>query len=297
MHKFLRTIGFSNLQTDADADSFLFREVISEKNRTGKYLLEGSCILEEYRVKCADRVGICAITERYPSDRLQLVSYFPYLYSQELSSNEICSIERHTATETYSGYIDDYRAGISLIFFLSNSLDFLKLSGGGRMLDFRGCYLSAFSAAGSVLLPILKQEETEAEQKLSREREQLSEAARNGDEHAIELLTEQDMDTYSEIMKRAEDEDIYSIVSSSCIPSGVECDLYSVLGEIKSVSETENLFTKEKLYQLELDCNNVIFPLIISASCLTGVPEPGRRFKGKIWLQGRVDFEKPVIEP
>lgn len=296
MHKFLRTIGFSQLQTNADTDAFLFREVISEQHQTGRFVMEGSSILQEYRVKCAENVGLCAVTEQFPSGRLQLVSYFPYLYSEELSSNEICSIERHTATETFGGFIDDYRSGISLIFFLSNPMDYLKLSGNGRLVDFRGCYLSAFSAEGRVLLPILKQEESEAEQKLSQEREQLSEAARNGDEQAIELLTEADMNAYSEVMKRAEHEDIYSIVSSSCIPSGVECDLYSVLGEITGVSTTENRYTGEKLYRLELNCNDVIFPMVIGENCLEGVPETGRRFKGKIWLQGRVNFENPVVE-
>ena len=39
-------------------------------------------------------------------------------------------------------------------------------------------------------------------------------AAKNGDEEAMESLTIEDMDTYSMISKRVENEDVYSIVDS-----------------------------------------------------------------------------------
>lgn len=276
-------------------DEFLWKEVICEQNLQQTYVMQGGPVLREYRLKCAEGAGLTAVTETYPSGRVQLLSYFPYLYHTECSSEEVCSIERHTERETFGGFIDDYQAGISLIFFVSNPLDYLKFSGDGRLADFRGCYLSAFCASGSILLPIVKEEMSEEERRNRKEREQLAEAAREGDEQAIEILTEADMNAYSEVMKRVEQEDIYSIVKSSCIPSGVECDLYSVLGEIIEVRETVNLFTNEKLYRLKLNCNDIIFPMLISESCLTGEPEAGRRFKGKIWLEGRVNFENPVI--
>lgn len=295
MHKFLKSIGLTQLSQDTDVEEFLWNEVIQEKNLQSVYQAEGGPVLHEYRLKCAEGAGLCAITQTYRSGRIQLLSYFPYLYNPDCSSEEVCSIERHTERETFGGFIDDYQAGISLIFFVSNPLDYLKLSGEGRLTDFRGCYLSAFCASGSVLLPIMKDEQSEEERKNRKEREKLAEAAREGDEQAIEILTEADMNAYSEVMKRVEKEDIYSIVKSSCIPSGVECDLYSVLGEIIEVREGVNLFTNEKLYRMKLNCNDIIFPMLIQESGLIGEPEVGRRFKGKIWLQGRVNFENPVI--
>ena len=60
-------------------------------------------------------------------------------------------------------------------------------------------------------------------------------AARDGDEDAIENLTLEDMDTYTMISKRIENEDILSIVMSHFMPCGVECDQYNVMGDILNV--------------------------------------------------------------
>ena len=55
-------------------------------------------------------------------------------------------------------------------------------------------------------------------------------AAREGDEDAIENLTLEDMDTYSMISKRIMDEDVFSIVTTHFMPCGVECDHYNIMG-------------------------------------------------------------------
>ncbi len=57
-------------------------------------------------------------------------------------------------------------------------------------------------------------------------------AARNGDEEAMENLTMEDMDTYSMISERIVTDDVLSIVDSYFMPYGIECDQYSVMGEI-----------------------------------------------------------------
>ena len=74
------------------------------------------------------------------------------------------------------------------------------------------------------------------------------------------------------------------------MPYGVECDIYSIMGEILSVKEAENLVTKEKLYQLRLDVNELQFDICVPKKEVLGEPEIGRRFKGNIWLQGEINF-------
>jgi len=76
------------------------------------------------------------------------------------------------------------------------------------------------------------------------------------------------------------------------MPYAVECDLYSVIGEIVNISKQKNDLTDEEVYILTLDCNSLIFDVGINAKDLLGEPRIGRRFKGPIWLQGYVDFEK-----
>ena len=98
------------------------------------------------------------------------------------------------------------------------------------------------------------------------------------------------MDTYSSISRKIHNEDVFSIVDTYFMPYGVECDQYSVLGEIQNCRLVENNFTGEKVYQLTIDCNELIFDVCINEADVFGEPQAGRRFKGIIWLQGYINF-------
>ena len=115
-------------------------------------------------------------------------------------------------------------------------------------------------------------------------------AAREGDEDAIENLTLEDMDTYSMLSKRIMNEDVLSIVDTYFMPYGIESDQYSVLAEIVDYSIVMNQYTNEKVYLLELLCNDLEFSLCINQKDLLGEPEIGRRFKGNIWMQGHICY-------
>ena len=117
-------------------------------------------------------------------------------------------------------------------------------------------------------------------------------AAKNGDERAIQLLTLQDMDLYSMLQRRIAEEDIFSIVESSFMPFGMECDQYRILGKILSVREIRNTHTGEILYRMTLNCNDLIFDICINRADLLGEPMAGRRFRGRIWLQGNINFRR-----
>ena len=92
------------------------------------------------------------------------------------------------------------------------------------------------------------------------------------------------------ISRRAHKEDIYSIVESSFIPYGSESDNYTILGTIQEVEEHKNLLTGEELYELTVNCNDLIYSICINKTDLLGEPLLGRRFKGNVWLQGTVHF-------
>lgn len=124
----------------------------------------------------------------------------------------------------------------------------------------------------------------------AKDRTNLIEAAKNGDEDAMETLTIEDIDMYSQISRRAMKEDLYSIVDSCFMPCGIECDQYSVIGEITHIEEKKNSFTGEMVYDLTLDCNDMLFHVGIGAEDLMGEPKVGRRFKGQIWMQGAAKF-------
>ncbi|MBQ0059372.1 MAG: DUF3881 family protein, partial [Lachnospiraceae bacterium] len=118
----------------------------------------------------------------------------------------------------------------------------------------------------------------------------LMNAARDGDEEAIESLTMQDMDIYSHLSERLVREDILSIVESYLMPCGVECDQYNILGNIRRVEVAKNIVTGDKLYEMLVECNDMIFNICVNTKDVMGEPEVGRRFKGRIWLQGEIAF-------
>ena len=100
------------------------------------------------------------------------------------------------------------------------------------------------------------------------------------------------MDTYSMISQRIQEEDLFTVIDTFMMPYGVECDQYQIMGEIKNVEEAVNEYTDEKLYFMTLSCNDMIFDICINQKDLLGEPEEGRRFKGNIWMQGHINFEK-----
>ena len=49
-----------------------------------------------------------------------------------------------------------------------------------------------------------------------------------------------DIDTYSQVSRRLKTEDVFSIVDTYFMPYGIECDLYSIMGEILAVRRRRN---------------------------------------------------------
>jgi len=65
-------------------------------------------------------------------------------------------------------------------------------------------------------------------------------------------------------------------------------NIESIMGEIQGVARVKNDWTDETLYILNIISNELEFDVCICAKDLLGEPEVGRRFKGRIWMQGNV---------
>ena len=57
-----------------------------------------------------------------------------------------------------------------------------------------------------------------------------------------------------------------------------------------SIKTTTNVITNEEIYQMVIDCNDVVFDVAINKADLIGEPQVNRRFKGIIWMQGIICF-------
>ena len=291
LHKFMRAIGFSKL-TERDAQQKLITDVIMNATHRSYTSNGEETILAEFCEDFAKDMGIAVCGEFDQNDRFTYDYYYPYLRGTDISSCEDVSIERHADKESYAGVCDDIKVGVSLIFYLQNMIPYVKAQN-ENLLPIRGTTLtlSALSLKGSILLPISKNDKQKQKvQKASKNRNQLIDAARKGDEDAIESLTLEDMDTYTAISKKILTEDVFSLVDTYFMPYGVECDQYSILGEILDISLRVNKYTNEEIYVMRLSCNDLQFDMCINKQDLYGEPQVGRRFKGVVWMQGYINY-------
>lgn len=291
MHKYMRAIGFSKLSDRREEQRLITDIIMNATHRS--YTANGeNTLLAEFCEDFAQDIGIAVCGEFDAEDKFTYDYFYPYLRGTGISSCEDVSVERHADKESYAGVCDDIKVGVSLIFYLQNIVPYVKAQT-TDMLPVTGTTLtlSGLSISGNILLPIGKDEkEIQRIQRDSMSRNQLIAAARKGDEDAIESLTLEDMDIYSSISKKILTEDVFSLVDTYFMPYGVECDQYSVMGEIMDISLRVNRITREEIYVLRLSCNDLEFDICINKNDLYGEPQIGRRFKGVIWMQGYINY-------
>ena len=231
MHRYLRAIGFSNKNRKEIQELVL--DCIRRAERRGYTLVDDETMAAEFSREYADGMGITACGNFDEDDKFHLDYYFPYLDGTGVTSYEDISVEKHASEDSFAGVCDDIKVGISIIFYLKNKIPYIKAQSTGK-LPIKGTSVtfSGLSVKGSILIPINKADEKSATQNDNTDRAKLLAAAKNGDEEAIETLTLEDMDTYNTISKRIKNEDVYSIVDTSFMPYGVECDQYAIIGDI-----------------------------------------------------------------
>lgn len=291
MHSFLKAIGFGKIKNRAEVEA-LIRKVVTEATERRIINIDDHSAMAELSLEFADGAGITVRGEYDEKDDFHLEHYFPYYHGQNVSAREEVFISKRVDTDAYTGMCDDYRLGVSLIFYLQNTIDYMNVKKtGSNVAKIHSITLAGLAHDGKILLPVEKNEKQQNSSNADlRQRNQLIAEAKKGNQEAIDSLTIDDIDMYALVSKRIKAEDVYSIVETSFIPYGSESDNYTVLGTITDVRSMENRMTKEELYILTIECNNLCFEICIRKSDLYGEPAVGRRFRGTIWMQGNVDF-------
>lgn len=289
MHDYLRAVGFSKVQHKRDLQRLLDMVMGSPDSE-----FASDCGGLPYAEKCRDFVSNAGITVRGEVDEHGLFSYeyyFPHYTGHQISFTDDISVEKISEREEYDGLCDVVNLGVSLIFHMNHLMDYADMDQKEHKIPSVSVRLSALSISGKVILPVIKNDSERLKRlRESESRNGMIAAARQGDQEAMENLTIEDIDMYTSISKRVRSEDVLSIVESYFMPYGIACDQYSVMGEILSVEEVYNQLTGEKLYQMMIECNDVLIDLCMNAEDLLGEPAEGRRFRGNIWLQGHLDF-------
>lgn len=298
MHLYLKAVGLAGINTRREYDK-LIKQIIKEsiEKDTVQYsdipYLPGDKVFPAQIKHYFNKVCGLSVNGFYDPKRksFKLDYVFPFLDGSVESYESEVSIGRKTEREAFNALCDEPGRGIALIFHLSNPIEYLMSK--PIMADFNNktVRISAMSNEGTILLPVNKSEhQMDKSRAATAARNNLINLAKKGDTAAIDNLTIEDLDTYTDIYKRMHNEDVFTIVDSSFMPSGFECDSYSVVGNIVESRLLSNNYTGEDVYVMTLECNDIVFDMCINARDLIGEPAEGRRFKGRIWLQGQVEF-------
>jgi hypothetical protein len=308
MNIYIKALGFSGM--DSRHESKFIKAGIKSSIENGLVLRHEGFNRGVIILRISKMTGLY-VYGRYEKNKFIYEYYFPFVVGKAMTDNDELTIERHVDKESFAVVCDEMKTGVTLIFYLQNVMDYMDYIYGLKDFE-KGMFnldgrsiaakmpikgkkvsLTALSLGGIILLPISKNSKNlKREKEAEMNRRNLIAAAKDGDEEAMESLTIDDIDTYTQLSHRIIHEDVFTIVDSTFMPCGVECDQYSVIGSILELSEEENIYTGEKIYVMSLECNDLIFTMAINSVDLVGEPAVGRRFKGQIWLQGAVKFKE-----
>ncbi len=317
MHRYLRAVGFSEFERKAQLDEF-FDEHLKNENLISTYITGDMRLCGQYNINVCSNAGISVIGEQEKNALAKIDFYYPYIKGYDYTLIEECTIERHSDKESYAGIIDDYRMGIALIFYLTNGNVYNSLLKKYKISDIKidRIFLSALSIEGRVILPVDNKRKNVNEfadkKRLNTEFRDDYENDIDFDDKPISERLIENIDDFSDGIDkkdisigigikipsnvvgaqemRLKNEDLYSIVETSLVPHGIECDKYQIVAEILSVTEKTNMYTNEKLYEMRVSTMGLQFNLMINEKDLDGEPLPGRRFRGVIWLLGEIEF-------
>lgn len=286
MHGFLRSIGFRNI-TKKGLDQ-LYYETRKKPDFVFRSKDEDGNVFLEYQKEVLPQIGLAFRGHLDEERHFSMEYYFPYMRGKRRSTKATTDIVKESGRESFFGVCEDDRIGIDLVFFLQDLIPDLDADHmHTQTIPHANVVLSALATEGTVLLPIEKTKyQKQRVKEYNGKRAKLIHAAKNGDEQAIEELTIKEMDLFAYVSKRIEKEDVFSIVNTYFMPNGIESDKYSVLGEIKGCQKEENPLSKEIIYYMDIDCNDMRFDMCINEKDLLGIPAVGRRIKCDIWLQG-----------
>lgn len=289
MYEYLSSIGFETFKDKKIGNKLIEMAITSPSE---KYISNfGEDVIKVRIIKyVGDRLGFLLHGELDEQEEIKVENIIPYLKGKFLIDTNEVDVEKVIDMDEYNVSCEDTEAGIPISFYLQNVVEYLEVKD-KKDVYINGIRLVGISKEGSIILPIDKDEEDiiiedEEEQFHS----ELLQAARDGDEEALELLAFEEEEISEMIEERLKYEDLFSIIDGYFMPYGLNGEEYAILANIKEVQLVKNNITNKKVYIIGVKCLGLEFEVIINKEELVGQPEVGRRFKGIVWLQGHLEF-------
>lgn len=291
MHTFLRSIGFSKKNNQQELEE-LIKNTVLHADKVTRINNPMGGIYVEYKKEYGENVGIIVRGEENDDKEFHAGHFFPYLKSttEGVLENDIF-IHKKIDSDAYTGMCDDSRLGVSLIFYIQNVVGNINRDENKKMLPVGKVKLTSLAQTGKIILPTQKRVYSHIASKIDNAvKKELIESVKKGNTDAMNYLAGSEMDKNVAASERIKKEDLFSIVENTFIPYGSESDLYTVLGNIVSSRQLANKETGEMLWIIRMICNEVEFETVINTEDLMGIPFPGMRFRGVIWMQGEISF-------
>ncbi len=296
MHSYLRAIGFGGPDCNKNI-RYLLDKIIEKDETVNKAVKKEGESVEIFKHFSAN-MGISFHGEFLSDNSFNCDFYYPFAVPMKYMQYDEINIEKNVMNMSFYASCEDNRLGFSVIFFVQNGLDYINFDNnrGISKLSAKVGFV-AMSLSGKILMPIKKDSSyNSVSNELRRYRGEVLKEARKGNQEAIDAMAIDEMNEYNQICKRMVNEDILSIVDTSIMPYGIECDKYQIIGEIKDIVEDKNGISDEEILEMLLDCNDISLTLLINKKDLLGIPKIGRRFKGVVWLQGKIDFNYSELD-
>ena len=152
VHKFLRSIGFSNIKKK---DLEIILQEIIDRPEMMKITKdsEGNEFAELSR-SFSSNVGITVRGTYQENDSFEMDYYYPYMLGTSITTEEQIEVEKHAEKESYAGVCDELNLGVTLIFYLQNVADYLAEHNGQLVRTHFGAMLAGLSVDGKIICPV-----------------------------------------------------------------------------------------------------------------------------------------------
>lgn len=291
MQNYLRAIGFSTIKSLHQLDR-IHKDI--QRNPDRRNLVSRSLqtsLVQMEKTYAPEGLGIMMIGESDAEGHFLFEYSFPYVLPGPYPYTDEIQIEKQNDRSGYYGLIDNIN--LSVIFTVQNLSHITGSIWRDSLPSMLSLQLSGLSLGANILLPLRKTEQ-DLQYEAEKRRENLSRIhlVRHGHPEILDQMMMSEMDTRDTIDHRIATEDVLSIVDSSMIPSGLQSDVYDILGTILQVQETKNSMTGEQICIMDVACLYYVIRIAVNRRDLVGEPVAGRRFRGITWLQGLISLDR-----
>lgn len=293
MNELFPSIGFSNVKTKKD-ERKLCDWVLERPDRFRVVNHPDGRYIGVAEREIGGQAMLVVVGETDDNGEIQPDYCFPYIQTAQ-SVNDASKMqipidyEPLSYRDGFSGICDGFPTGGSLVFQVKNIADAYveEVKTGGEPGAFSDAVISMLVSDATVILPLPvgKKEKVIGAGGIA---DMFLEKGKLPTPEELTQIAEKEAKRYERAFKRAQNEDILSVVESFFMPYGVEADRYYFMGTIEARGLFMNVLTGEKFYRMVVQANEVRFTMAVNELDLLGVPEVGYRIKGHGVLLGEL---------